>query len=135
MVTIEGRYLGNKRVELTHGPSGAVLLTDAPKDNHGEGRSFSPTDLAAGSLGACMLTVMGIVAERHGIELRGTTVRVEKEMRDSPRRIAALRVTIVVPLPLGADDRTRLENAAKACPVHHSLHSEIETTVSFEYRS
>jgi putative redox protein len=132
-VAITGEYLGDQRVAMTHGPSGARLVTDAPLDNGGRGESFSPTDLAATALAACMMTIMALVAERDGIPLRGATVRVEKHMAANPRRIARLPVTFRMPPGLSAADRTKLENAARGCPVHRSLHPEVEVTVTFEY--
>ncbi len=68
-VEITGRYAGNLKVDLHHGPSGAEMRTAAPVDNNGDGSSFSPTDLLAASLGACMVTVIGIYAEKYGISL------------------------------------------------------------------
>ena len=56
-------YQGDLSCELTHEQSGSVIQTEAPLDNGGKGTKFSPTDLVAGSLGACVLTLMGIVAE------------------------------------------------------------------------
>ncbi|RMH02332.1 MAG: OsmC family peroxiredoxin [Planctomycetota bacterium] len=131
-VEIEIAYQGGLRCRAVHGPSGTTLLTDAPVDNCGRGESFSPTDLVATALGACMLTIMGIVAERHGIDLSGATVRVEKHMAAAPRRrIAALPVTIQVPGPIGEEDRRRLEYAARTCPVHASLGETIERPIRF----
>ena len=98
MVEINVVYEGKLRCKSTHGPSGAVLLTDAPVDNHGQGASFSPTDLVATALGTCMLTVMGIAAERENLDLTGTTVRVVKEMATQPvRRIGKLTEFHLVP--------------------------------------
>ena len=134
MVEINIRYLGKLRCEATHGPSGSKFITDAPLDNHGRGESFSPTDLVATGLGTCMLTVMGIVAERNQIDISDTTVRVTKEMVATPvRRIARLTVTIHVPRELPDDAKKKLENAAHACPVHKSLLEEIETPVEFRF--
>src|SRR5271154_7483689 len=100
MISIAIEYAGNLRCEAVHGPSQNRLLSDAPVDNHGKGESFSPTDLVATALGTCMATVMGIYAEKHGIDLRGMKVTVGKEMTQVPvRRIARLTCEIVVPLP------------------------------------
>src|SRR5215469_5824866 len=97
MVKIEIAYQGQLHCDAVHGPSGAKLSTDAPKDNHGKGESFSPTDLVATALGTCMLTVMGIVAQRHDISLQGATVSVVKDMATAPaRRIGRLTVDIRV---------------------------------------
>lgn len=133
-VEIQIAYQGELRCRATHVPSGATLLTDAPLDNQGRGESFSPTDLVATALGSCLLTIMGIVAERHGIELAGASVRVEKHMVADPlRRIGALPVTITVPGPVAAADRQRLENAARTCPVHASLGDSIERPIEFRW--
>lgn len=132
MVEINIRYEGGLRCEATHGPSGQKLHTDAPTDNHGRGESFSPTDLVATALGSCMATIMGIVADRHQLDLRGMEIKVGKVMStDTPRRIAKLATTIQVPLPPDHPQRVLLENAALTCPVHKSLGAEMEKPVDF----
>lgn len=134
MVQIDVAYQGELRCEARHGPSGSVLVTDAPLDNHGKGQSFSPTDLVATALGTCMLTVMGIVAARHGIDLAGTRATVIKEMATAPvRRIGRLPVTIAFARNFGAEQKKLLETAALTCPVHKSLHPDIESKVTFQY--
>ena len=129
-------YEGQLRCAATHGPSGAKLATDAPVDNHGKGESFSPTDLVATALGACVMTIMGIVAERNQIDLTGTLVFVTKEMVQQPiRRIGRLPVTVTIPADkaakVAAADRTKLETAARHCPVHQSLHPDIDSPIEF----
>ncbi|MFZ4598301.1 MAG: OsmC family protein [Terrimicrobiaceae bacterium] len=134
MVHSEITYLGGLRCEAVHGPSGTKILTDAPVDNHGKGEAFSPTDLAATSLGLCMATIMGIAAERHGVDLQGMTVGVDKVMSsDTPRRIVRIDVVFRIPLPAGHPQRKLLEAAALACPVHHSLHPDVEKPVRFDW--
>jgi putative redox protein len=135
MVGITSTYKGGLRCEAVHGPSGTTLVTDAPVDNHGKGESFSPTDLVATALGACMMTVMGIVAERHGLDLTGMTTETVKEMtKEPPRRIASLRTRITIPLPADHPKRSLLEQAAHTCPVHKSLHPEIDASVEFVWK-
>ena len=134
MVAIDIRYKGDLRCEAVHGPSGATVLTDAPVDNEGRGESFSPTDLTATSLGTCMLTIFGIVARRHEIDPGEVRVRVEKHMAaEGPRRIGRLVVRIEVPLPEDHPKRKLLEKAALACPVHLSLHPDIEQDIAFAW--
>ena len=137
-VEIDVVYQGQLHCQAVHGPSQAELGTDAPVDNHGRGESFSPTDLVATALGTCMLTVMGIVAERNKLDLTGTGVRVVKEMVQDPvRRIGSLTVTIRFPADKAAklttDDRKKLEAAAMHCPVHKSLHPDVKTPIEFHY--
>ena len=134
MVQIDITYQGELRCQAKHMPSGTTLLTDAPVDNMGKGQSFSPTDLVATALGTCMLTTMGIVAQRKNIDISGTTVSVTKEMvADPQRRIGRLTVMIHVPHDHNEDDRRRLEHAAHSCPVHKSLGSNVEQPVTFKW--
>ena len=135
MVKISVRYEGQLHCSAVHGPSGAKLETDAPVDNEGKGESFSPTDLVATALAACMATIMGIAAKRHSIDLEGMEIFTIKEMgADAPRRIVALKSKITVPLPGDHPQRKLLEAAALGCPVHHSLDPRIEKTVEFVWR-
>jgi uncharacterized OsmC-like protein len=135
MVTIQLNYQGGLRCSATHLPSGNILTTDAPVDNNGKGESFSPTDLLATGLGACMATVMGIVAERKQIPLDGLSVEVRKHMStDTPRRISKLEVDIHMPLPADHPERALLESAARGCPVHHSLHPDIEIIFNWTWK-
>jgi putative redox protein len=134
MVQIDIVYQGKLRCKAQHEPSGTTMITDAPKDNQGEGASFSPTDLVATALGTCMLTIMGIVAQRDNIDLTGSTVRVIKEMAAAPvRRIGKLTVTIHVPQKLSDVEQQKLRNAAMTCPVHKSLHPDIEAPIEFQF--
>ncbi|MEZ6037590.1 MAG: OsmC family protein [Planctomycetota bacterium] len=133
MVTIHASYQGDLCCTAVHGPSEASLQTDAPKDNQGLGRFFSPTDLVATALGTCILTTMGIVARRHGIALEGATVRVEKLMNDTPRRIGRLPVELSVPGTFADDHKKILERAAHGCPVHKSLHPDIDAPITITW--
>ncbi len=134
MVNTSIRYDGGLRCTATHGPSGSEIRTDAPVDNHGRGEMFSPTDLVGAALGTCMATVMSIVAERNGIDLRGMEISVTKEMsKNAPRRIARLGTTLRVPVAADHPKRSLLENAALSCPVHQSLHPDIEKPVDFHW--
>jgi len=108
-VEMTGRYIGNLKLELTHGPSKAVIRTAAPVDNQGDGSSFSPTDLASVALGTCMVTVMAIVAERDGIDMSGVSFRLEKHMAANPRRIGRIPVAIQMPHGLTPEQRRKLE--------------------------
>lgn len=132
-VEMTGEYLGHKKVRLVHGPSGEVLITEAPKDNGGEGKSFSPTDLIGAAFGACVLTTIAIVAERSGISVEGMRMSVEKHMRQEPRRIGSLPLVVHLPATLAEEERRKLEAAGRACPVHKTLHPEVEAEITYLY--
>lgn len=133
MVEITGIYEGEKHCQLVHGPSQNSIFTDAPKDNNGRGEAFSPTDLLAASLGSCMMTVMGIYADNHGLDLSGSSFRVVKEMQANPRKVSALTIEIKMPAALSQKDREILERIAETCPVKLSLHPDIKIPLAFHY--
>jgi putative redox protein len=135
MVEIKLSYEGGLHTSAVHTPSGNTLVTDAPLDNNGRGESFSPTDLVATALGACMATVIGIVARRKEIAVEGMAITVRKFMsEDAPRRISRLELDLDIPLPADHPDRPLLESAARGCPVHHSLHPDIIVVMSWTWR-
>jgi len=134
MVRIDVEYRGRLRCVSVHEPSGAELATDAPKDNQGEGASFSPTDLVATALATCVLTTMAIVANRHGWKLEGATASVVKHMVADPvRRIGRLELTLRMPVGLDQKAREVLERTAHTCPVHKSLASNVEVPMTFQW--
>ena len=134
MVAIQMEYQGELRCRAVHGPSGTDLSTDAPRDNQGKGESFSPTDLVATALGTCILTTMGILARTLGLDIQGATASVEKEMSSAPpRRIQRLAVRIHMPAGLSAENQQKMERAAHTCPVHRSLHPDVEAPISFTW--
>ena len=134
MVKITGEYQGDLHCSAAHGPSGNTLVTDAPKDNQGRGEAFSPTDLTATSLASCIATTMAIVARKQGVELKGLKYEVTKEMSaDAPRRIVRLTTTIWLPIPKTELMAKLLVHAAHHCPVHNSLHPEVDTPVVFHW--
>ena len=132
-VEIKGQYEGDLRVKLTHGPSGSVIETDAPLDNQGKGARFSPTDMIVSALGACMMTIMGIVAKRDGIKFEGVTFRGEKHMVESPRRIGKIVLEFKMPSTLTDEQKRKLEKFAYSCPVHQALKTDIEQEIKFIY--
>ena len=133
-VAIDVLYDGHLHCRVTHGPSGQWFMTDAPKDHEGEGKAFSPTDLVASAVGACVATTMGILARRKQVDLTGVAVHVVKEMtQEPPRRIASLTTTVTMPARLSPEERTLLERAAATCPVHRSLHPDVHAPVTFTY--
>lgn len=125
-------YLGELRTEAVHLQSGNIIITDAPTDNQGKGEAFSPTDLCATALASCMLTIMGISARNHNIQIEGTTATVHKIMAANPRRIEAIEINIHFPIKPFTDlQKKLLETAGRTCPVALSLHENIEQRINF----
>jgi putative redox protein len=118
---------------LTHGPSGAVIATVPPKDNGGTGMSFSPTDLTSVSLAACALTTLALVAAREGLAWGDARATVEKNMTSAPRRIGELVLVFEMPREVKPEQRARLEEIARTCPVALSLHPDVKVPMEFRY--
>jgi putative redox protein len=136
MPTIKTDYLGELRTQATHLQSSTQILTDAPTDNQGRGEAFSPTDLVAAALGSCMITIMGIVARRENIDLKGSEMEITKVMAaEGPRRIARIEIqmNMLSTRQLSEIEQTKLERAAYTCPVAMSLHPDIEQAVEFTW--
>ncbi|SRX75215.1 OsmC family protein [Aequorivita antarctica] len=133
MSTSKVTYLGNLRTENEHLKSGSKFITDAPTDNNGKGEAFSPTDTVATGLANCMITMMGIKARDMQVNIDGTTAMVTKTMAADPRRIS--KIEVILNFPAGIDERSRkiLENTARTCPVHYSLHPDIERVIEFNW--
>tara|TARA_B110000046_G_scaffold28052_1_gene28837 strand:- start:149990 stop:150394 length:405 start_codon:yes stop_codon:yes gene_type:complete len=131
-VKIKGEYAGDLSCTLTH-QTGERIQTDAPLDNYGKGEAFSPTDLVAGALGSCMLTIIAILAKTKNIDIGKPTFTVNKEMNGSPRRIKELTVEISFYKKLSKDEKEYVETEAKKCPVALSLNSETIQNVTFKY--
>ena len=134
MKTSKITYLGNLRTEAVHLKSGKSFITDAPPDNNGKGEAFSPTDVMSTSLGCCMLTIMGIAANTHHINIEGTTIDITKKMEANPRRVGEIVVEFNMPKNNYTDkEKAILEHAAMTCPVTKSLSAELKQTVVFNY--
>lgn len=134
MVKQRLEYQGQLRVQAKHEPSGQTVFTDAPLDNHGQGQSFSPTDLLCTSLASCMMTIMGIQAQQLKINLEGMCCDLEKHMSsDLPRRVVQIDLTIQVPLSLSDQHKSTLEKAALTCPVKYSIHPDIALNLDFQW--
>ncbi|MUV03047.1 OsmC family peroxiredoxin [Flavobacterium rakeshii] len=132
-MTSKVTYLGDLRTSSVHLQSGSEIISDAPLDNNGKGEAFSPTDTVANALATCMFTIMGIKARDMGVSMQGSVAEVTKTMAADPRRISKIKV--VFNLKSDADEKARviLERAAMHCPVHYSLHSDIERDITFNW--
>lgn len=131
---IESSYLGELRVSSTHLASNTEIITDAPVDNNGKGESFSPTDLVATALGTCMITVMGIYAEKNGILMPNVYSRTNKVMSSTPRKISKLKIEIIFgDNQLSEVEKKNLKDVALNCPVAKSLHPDLKQEIEFNF--
>lgn len=133
-MTSKVKYLGELRTQATHLKSGEQIITDAPNDNHGKGEAFSPTDLMSTSLAQCMITIMGIAANNHAINIDGTEAEVTKIMADQPRRVGGIDIKLIMPhTPYSDKEKSILKHAAENCPVMKSIHPDIKVNLTIQW--
>ena len=135
MSSFEIKYQGNLRTTAKHLDSGSIIETDAPKDNHGLGETFSPTDMVCTALASCILTIMAIAVEKNGININGTKAMVTKTMGNNPRRISKIDIELTFTKDYDAKTKIILERAAFNCPVHQSLSEKVEKNILFYYHN
>ncbi|MDA0902626.1 MAG: OsmC family protein [Proteobacteria bacterium] len=133
-ITIHSKYLGGLRTQSVHLKSSNQLITDAPVDNKGKGEAFSPTDLLATSLASCMLTIMGIVADAHKLNIEGTECDVTKIMAANPRRVSEVVINFTFPAnDFSKEQKEVLRQAAYSCPVAQSVSADLKKNVTFNF--
>ncbi|TLP81633.1 OsmC family protein [Maribacter sp. ACAM166] len=132
-MTSKVTYNGELRTECVHLKSNSIFVTDAPVDNNGRGQAFSPTDTVATGLASCMMTMMGIKANGLEVDLKGSTASVTKHMSASPRRISKIEVELHLPKHVSDKERKILQHTADTCPVHYSLHPDIEKVITYQW--
>ena len=134
MPTIRSKYSGSLRTEAEHIRSGQVLITDAPVDNNGKGEAFSPTDLVSAALGSCMMTMMGIYARDHAIDMEGMSMEITKHMAGGPRRIDAIDIEFNWEnSQASAEEKEKLKHIARTCPVALSLREDLKQNITFDF--
>ncbi|MBR3914514.1 MAG: OsmC family protein [Bacteroidales bacterium] len=127
MAAISGKYLGNLCSEFTHNPSGAKITLD------GNGNGFSPIDLTATALGACMFAMMGYTAMNKGINLEGMTIDVDRVMADAPRRISEFNIIVSFTQEYTDKEKVVLQKAAETCPVKKTLSEDCKINVIMKF--
>ncbi len=132
-MTSKVTYKGELRTSCEHLRSGDIFLTDAPVDNNGKGEAFSPTDTVATGLASCILTMMGMKAEALEVDLADSVAEVTKHMSADPRRISKIEIDLSLPSNISEKHRKILIHTANTCPVHYSLHPDIEKTITFNW--
>jgi putative redox protein len=134
MTSISASYLGSLRTQSSHLSSGNTIITDAPVDNNGKGEAFSPTDLVCAALSSCMITIMGIVADREKIDLTGLTSDIVKIMDSNPRKIAEIQITFSHHNLIATEDqKQKLKHSARTCPVALSLSESLKQNIVFNF--
>lgn len=132
MPTSKVTYEGNLRTTCTHLKSGESIITDAPLDNNGKGKAFSPTDLIATALGSCSMTVVGVYCDAHDVAFKHGEVEITKVMGSDPRRIVEIHLKFDF-TGNGWNEKTQtvIKRVVETCPVAKSIHPSIEVFIDY----
>lgn len=125
-------YLGGYRTQAQHLDSKNQLITDAPKDNNGQGEAFSPTDLLCTSLASCMVTIAAMKGKSLGIEMKGVKLEIEKKMQAAPRKVSEIVLRwnwAGLDQRISPEHLAELKEAALNCPVALSLDPSVKKTM------
>jgi putative redox protein len=131
MSQVRVTYDGDQHCTALSTRNGKTLALDCPVT---KGEEFSPGSLVAAGLGGCMLISMATFAERHELQISGTTIDVDISMVGKPEaHISAIDVTVRVSGHVPEAERKGLEKAAAACPIKHSFRPDTEISTRFEF--
>lgn len=125
---------------------GHAFVADEPPDASGDGLGPDPYDLLLWGLGACTAMTILMYARRKGYKVWSVAVQVEHDRvyakdcascgDDTPPaeggKIEVIRRKIALRGDLSDEERERLLDIAKRCPVHRTLQAapRVEDTLS-----
>lgn len=134
MQEIKVTYDGNMKTTATCGRSEIALKTDNSAESAASGTTCTPVDMFVTSLGACMLSIMGMMAAKRGLDISGATVAMTYTSDEATHRVTSVNATFRLGgIELSDADKRMLQAAARACPVGASISPDIEKNLVFEF--
>jgi len=126
--------LENLRNEVRYG-AGHSFITDEPVAAGGEGAGPDPYTLLLAGLGSCISMTLKLYARRKQWPLESVTVRLKQNRihskdcqecaQDKEGFVHRIERSVTLTGPLTDEQRARLQEIARKCPVHKTLKSEI----------
>lgn len=132
MYTLKIEYDGAQHATALNEPHHNTMAIDCPFT--GEGVEFSPASLFGISLASCMLLSMGAIAQRDGIDLKGTTVDIRFSGLDKTfPHVDSITLAFYIPQALPESEQSKLERAAALCPIRQSIDADTLVSTTFHY--
>ena len=124
--TIQGTYSDNSQVTLQISGINDILHTI----HDDSGRYVTPGDMLVAALGACMLTMIGAVAQKYKQNMDGLQIQLKPVFGENLSGLKSVAAHIHFPANTPADIRAKLLAAAEKCPVHNSLRTDIAFSIT-----
>lgn len=124
-VTVEETGDGQYQQDVRIGPH--HFLADEPPDVGGDGTGPNPFDLLLASLGACTSMTLRMYAAHKQLPLERVRVRLKHEkIKGDSGPVDRITREITIEGDLDAKQRERMLQIADRCPVHRTLHGEVQ---------
>jgi uncharacterized OsmC-like protein len=110
---------------------GRDVTSDMSTEDGGRSSGFTPAELLAGSLGACIAMMVQGYCDRHGYTDGDVGVNLTFELADSPKRVGAIVIDVELPNGVPEDRLDVVKRIAERCSVHETLNHPPRVDVEF----
>ena len=98
-----------------------TIVCDQPEASGGFDEGMTPPELMLASLGSCANYYAAQYLRKQGLASEGTRVRVTAGKTTGPARLDNFHIDISLPVLVGAEHRTGVEEAVERCLIHNTL--------------
>jgi putative redox protein len=110
---------------------GQDLTSDMSLEDGGRGAGFSPAELLAGSLGACIAMMVQGYCDRNGYTDGDVAVSLTIELADKPKRVGAIVIDVELPDGVPEDRWEAIRRVAEKCTIHETFNHPPRVDVEF----
>ena len=109
-----------------------TIVCDQPEASGGFDEGMTPPELMLASLGSCANYYAAQYLRKQGLASEGTRVRVTAGKATGPARLDNFNIEVSLPVLVGAEHRTGVEEAVQRCLIHNTLLHPPKITIDIE---